>query len=53
MLYCMEKEGEDWEEGDAARNETEGDTDDGDDKFDSDEWAAAAQESYCVINREE
>ena len=47
--------GEDWDEG-ASISSSESDDDDeqgSDDKVDKDEWAVAAQEGYCFINREE
>ena len=57
LRFCKSKKswmGEDWEEeaspdsdsGDNAQNK-------GDEAEDEDEWAAAAQESYCFVNREE
>lgn len=47
--------GEDWEEGDdSSSSESDDDNDvDTEDEADKDEWAAAAQEGYCFVNREE
>jgi hypothetical protein len=46
--------GEDWDEGGSeSSSESDHDEHGTDDKVDKDEWAAAAQESYCFINREE
>lgn len=46
--------GEDWDEGASISSSESDDDEQGmDDKVDKDEWAVAAQEAYCFINREE